>query len=75
MFELPTAAPVTVPVALTVATDVLLLLHVPPVIASTKVEVEATQIVEVPEIEPATGGAFTVIAFVVVAVPQVKETV
>ena len=59
MFALPAAIPVTIPdVAFTVATDVLLLVQVPPVTASLNVVVLPAQTDALPEI--AAGVAFTV---------------
>ena len=57
---LPVSNPVAEPM---VATDVLLLLHVPPVVASINVVVAPAQIVVAPVIAP--GSGFTVIVVVV----------
>ena len=64
IFTVPADAPVTSPVALlTVATEVLLLLHVPPVVASVNVVVEPTHTADAPLI--AAGSGLTVIVVVV----------
>ena len=69
MFTLPAVTPLTTPVAaFTVATDKLLLVHVPPVTASLNVVVLPAQTVALPDI--AAGVLFTVIA-VVAAHPPV----
>ena len=44
MVAVPVPAPVTIPVVPTLATEVLVLLHVPPLVASVKVVVEPTHI-------------------------------
>jgi hypothetical protein len=57
---LPLAMPVTTPLALpTIATPVLLLLHIPPDAALVNVIVLPTHTVDVPIIAPASGDAFT----------------
>ena len=72
MAAVPAATPVTTPVdELTVATAVLLLLHVPPVVASVNVAVFPTHALMVPPI--AAGLAFT--DAILVAVPHVLVTV
>ena len=71
----PAAKPVTTPVLLTDATDVVLLLHTPPLVASVSVVVKPAQTVDVPVMVPALGVALTVTAFVAAAVPQVLVTV
>ena len=58
-----------------VATDALLLLHVPPTTESTNVIEEPTQTVVGPLIEPLEGNGFTVTDFVTVVVPQELVTV
>jgi hypothetical protein len=58
----PTATPVTTPEVLTVATLVLSLLQVPPVVASARVVVNPAQTVAVPVM--AAGPPFTVTIFV-----------
>lgn len=58
---LPELTPDTIPVAEpTVATDVLLLLHVPPLTALPSVELPPTHTLDVPVIVPADGALFTV---------------
>ena len=71
MVAVPIATPVTKPVPDTVATPGLLLLHVPPAVASAKTDVEPTQRVVPPVI--ATGGGVTVTT--IVAVQPVAVTV
>jgi hypothetical protein len=52
MVAVPDETPLTTPLPVpTVATEVLLLLQVPPVVASLSVKVEATHTVEEPDIE------------------------
>lgn len=74
---LPAATPVAIPVdEPTVATAVLLLLHVPPVVALFSVVVAPTHAESVPVIVPAVdGAAFTVAIAVVIALPQLLVTV
>jgi hypothetical protein len=50
----PAATPVTTPVELTVATDGLLLLHVPPAVLSVSVIEVPTQVLDGPTIGPIT---------------------
>jgi hypothetical protein len=66
----------TTPPVVTVAMAVLLLLHTckPPVAPSTNVVVDPAQTVMVPVMVPADGSAFTVIATVSVAIPQLLVT-
>jgi hypothetical protein len=59
--HVPLETPVTIPVELTVAIAVLLLLHVPPVVASVSVDVPPTATVVVPEIAAGTGLTVTVL--------------
>ena len=74
MFAVPADAPVITPVvAPTVATDTLLLLHVPPLVISDKEVVDPAQNDKVPDIPIGTG--FTVITLVALAVPQPPVTV
>lgn len=74
MVAVPVAIPVTTPVLLSiVATEILLLLHTPPGVASVSVVVEPAQRDSVPDI-PATG-LMTVIMVVATAVPQLPVTV
>ena len=70
----PAVAPVTIPVAVTAATAALLLLHVPPAVASDNVVVAPVHTVVVPVIVPAVGVAVTVTVAVAVAVPQALVT-
>ena len=60
MVVVPEATPVTTPEALTVAADVLLLLHTPPPVASLSVVVALAHTVVVPVIEPADGSGLMV---------------
>ena len=78
MSDVPEATAVTSPVAAsTVATAVLLLLHVPPVVPLLlKVAAEPTQSVDVPETVPADTLAFTVTAInAETGLPQPVDTV
>ena len=75
MVTVPAVTPRTVPVALTVAIVVLLLLHVPPVTPSTKVDEEPGHTLVTPDIVPADGVVFTTTARKVSAVPQLLVTV
>ena len=69
--EVPATTPVTTPVdELTVATDVLELVHVPPLTVEESVEVPAEHIAVVPLIVPAEGAAVTVTVLVAVAFEQ-----
>ena len=72
MVAAPAKPPVTIPNAVTEATDVLLLLHVPPVTASLKVTFEVLQTDDAPVM--AIGKAITV-TDVVAALPQPVEYV
>ncbi len=65
MLAVPADMPVTIPVALTVATDSLPLLQVPPVVASASVVVLPVQIASVP-VMGAIATAFTDIGLVTV---------
>ena len=60
MVEVPTATPETIPEVPTVATDVLLLVHVPPDVVCDKVVVEDGAKVRVPVIAAARGKGLTV---------------
>lgn len=60
MVHPPTATPVTTPVELTVAIDVLLLLHEPPEVASVSVLVPPTVVVAIPDIGAGIGATVTV---------------
>lgn len=76
MVALPELTPDTIPVAEpTVATDVLPLLHVPPLTALPSVELPPMHTLDVPVIVPADGAPFTVTTAVAVAVPHPIVTV
>ena len=70
----PNATPVTTPVLLTEAIEVLELLHVPPETLSDSGVVEPAQTVVVPDILPAVGKGLTVTDDVALAVPQLLVT-
>jgi hypothetical protein len=72
---LPALIPETTPDELTVATSVLLLVHVPPETVAERVELVAGQIVDVPLIVPAFVAAFTVTTRVTDDDPQLVVTV
>ena len=72
---MPEATPVTTPVLLMDAIEVLELLHVPPETLSNNDVVEPAQTVVVPEILPAVGKGLTVTKAIVTAVPQLLVTV
>ena len=73
---MPAVTPVTMPVAPTEATELLLLLHTPPAVVSVKVIVEPVHTVASPDIGPgAEGVVVTVKETVVNAEPQVLLTV
>ena len=57
---MPAVTPVTTPEVPTVATEVLLLVHVPPLTVLERVIVRPVQTLEEPEMVPAEGAAFTV---------------
>ena len=71
---LPVATPVTIPEASIVAAEVLLLVHVPPVTPSVKVDVAPAHTPEAPAIVPETGAGLTVTTAVVLAEPQEPDT-
>ena len=71
----PPATPLTIPDELTVALAVLLLLHVPPAVASLNVVVAPLHTDAVPVIVPAVGAALTVTTLVATAAPQLLITV
>ena len=71
----PEETPETLPEASTVATAMLLLLHVPPVTASVKVDVVPVQTKVRPEIVPASAEVPTVTPAVTIAEPQLVVTV
>jgi len=68
IFAVPAATPDTIPVEPTVATDVLLLLHVPPVAVSARVIVDPTQTLDDPVIAGTVGNGLTVTAAVTIVV-------
>ena len=70
MIVVPGATPVTTPVGSTVATAVVVLLHMPPVATSVKFILVPGQRVNRPVMAPATGSGFTVTTAVAVTVPQ-----
>ena len=67
--------PVTIPVALTVATPVETELHTPPATASVRLVVVVGHITSAPVMRPAFGAGFTVTTAVAAAVPQLFVTV
>ena len=67
---LPALNPFTIPVVLTLATTMLLLLQLPPLVVLVSVIFDASQTVCVPSIVPAIGNGLTVTICVSVAVPQ-----
>ena len=76
MVDVPATPPVTMPVAPTVATAGVTLLHVPPAERSVSAVVPpAGQSVSAPVIVPATGDGFTVTTVVAATVPQLFVTV
>ena len=70
----PVATPNTIPDVFTEATEALLVLQLPPDTASVYVAVVPVQIADAPVMVPADGAAFTEIAFVTLAAPQVPDT-
>ena len=66
--------PDTVPVLPTVATEILLLVHVPPDAVSFNAVAEPTHTLPVPVIEPAKGNGSTVTTEVAYALPQLLVT-
>lgn len=74
MVAVPEEMPVTIPVLPTVATDVVLLLHIPPKVAFVKVVVAPIHRVEEPAIGGAAGKAFTLKIAVLIALPQLPVT-
>ena len=72
---MPTVTPVTAPVLLTVATPVLTLLQVPPLVASVKFITSVGQTMSPPVIVPADGVVITVTIAVAAADPQLLLTV
>lgn len=75
MVAVPLLTPVTIPVAPTVATELLPLLHEPPPVASASVIVDPTHTLPGPVIVPAPEIVPIVTTLVVEAVPQVFVTV
>jgi len=71
----PAAMPVTTPELFTEAVPDAEELHEPPDVPSVRLTVAPTQTDEAPEIVPALGAAFTVIACVALALPQLFDTV
>ena len=75
MVAVPAATAVTIPVPLpTVATETLLLVQVPPEVASVYREEVPAQSGEAPVIDPLVGVSVTVTASVLNALPQDEET-
>jgi hypothetical protein len=76
MIAVPTATPRTAPVAMfTDDTEGLLLLQLPPAVASASVVVPPLQTVVVPVMAATEGAPFTVTIAVAVPVPQLLDTV
>ena len=75
MVALPTLSGDTMPVALTVATAVLLLLQVPPLTVSVRDAGVPAQKVDGPPMVPAVATVLTVTGCVAMAVPQLPLTV
>ena len=75
MVVVPEVRPLTTPEVLTVATVVLVLLHIPPVVTSVNVVDNPAITVAVPLIVPAAGDELTVTTRMAAAVPQVFVTV
>jgi hypothetical protein len=71
----PCVSPVTTPVVFTEAMALLLLLHIPPVVALLNEVVFEGQTVAVPVIVPAFGNSFTVMVVSVADVPQLFSSV
>ena len=71
---MPAAIPLTVPVEPIVATEVLLLLHVPPDVVFDKVIVDPAQTEDEPTIVPALGSGRTVNVIEAKVVPQLELT-
>ena len=74
MVVLPEETPVTTPELLTVATDVLLLLQIPPVATSVSETEEPAHTDPLPVMAPETGNGFTVTDLVATEVPQLLVT-
>ena len=75
MVTVPAATTVTIPVALTVAFEGLLLLHVPPVAVSVNGVVRPVHTEDAPVITPAAGSGRMVTRMVAEALPQLPATV
>ena len=75
ILAVPPDTPVTTPVVFTVATAVLLLDQVPPVVVAVNALVAPSQNVVVPEMLPAVGKVFTNTVFVAAAVLQLLVAV
>jgi hypothetical protein len=84
MFAVPPDTPVTVPVLVTVATDVLPLLHTPPEVASLSDMVEPAHMIEPPLMDEGSGLTVTTVVamqlppnvYVIVVVPELTpETI
>ena len=72
---LPASKPVTTPVLLTVATDGLVLVQVPPLTVLVRVTEPPAQTVEGPDKVPAVAVLLTVIRAVAVSLPQLADVV
>jgi hypothetical protein len=75
MVAVPASTPDTMPLVPIVATDVLLLVHVPPVTVFDNVIVVLTATVFGPVMDPALGSGLTVTILVATALPQLLVTV
>ena len=62
--------PVTIPIVLTVATPVALLLHAPPPMLLVRGIEDPTQTFDHPDIVPVSGAGATVMVLLAIAVPQ-----
>ena len=74
MIDVPALTPVTRPVVLIVATELVTLLHTPPAARSVNWVVPVGHTVVIPEIDPALGEGLTVTTVVAAAVPQLLVT-
>jgi hypothetical protein len=75
MVAVPGAMPVTMPVADTLATEVAVLLQLPPVVVSVRVTGLPVQTAEVPVIMPAYGRGLIVIVCIAVSAPQLDDII
>ena len=75
MTVVPEVTPHTLPKPSTVATEVTLLLQLPPVVPSTNPDPDPAHTIVVPLIGPTAGNRLTVITWVAAVVPQVLVTV